>query len=98
SSSFNLPVYHSVKILILSFFFSSSRRHTRSKRDWSSDVCSSDLLFYIITDNTVVSALDAVVGVSEEQQIPLVVGEPDSLEGGGFATYGIDYYTIGYRT
>src|SRR5699024_11531285 len=27
----------------LSFFFSSRRRHTRSKRDWSSDVCSSDL-------------------------------------------------------
>src|SRR5207249_8329054 len=26
----------------LSFFFSSRRRHTRSKRDWSSDVCSSD--------------------------------------------------------
>src|SRR5215469_18086745 len=26
------------------FFFSSRRRHTRSLRDWSSDVCSSDLL------------------------------------------------------
>src|SRR5699024_12027767 len=26
------------------FFFSSRRRHTRSKRDWSSDVCSSDLM------------------------------------------------------
>src|SRR5207249_5717690 len=25
------------------FFLSSIRRHTRSKRDWSSDVCSSDL-------------------------------------------------------
>src|SRR5437868_8019503 len=25
------------------FFFSSRRRHTISKRDWSSDVCSSDL-------------------------------------------------------
>src|SRR5438874_13822736 len=25
------------------FFFSSTRRHTRSLRDWSSDVCSSDL-------------------------------------------------------
>src|SRR5699024_11854360 len=25
------------------FFFSSRRRHTNSKRDWSSDVCSSDL-------------------------------------------------------
>src|SRR5690349_24959798 len=28
---------------MLSFFFSSRRRHTRSLRDWSSDVCSSDL-------------------------------------------------------
>src|SRR2546421_3173486 len=28
----------------LVFFFSSRRRHTRSDRDWSSDVCSSDLL------------------------------------------------------
>src|SRR5699024_11255235 len=28
---------------LFSFFFSSRRRHTRSKRDWSSDVCSSDL-------------------------------------------------------
>src|SRR5699024_11952742 len=27
-------------------FFSSRRRHTRSKRDWSSDVCSSDLPIY----------------------------------------------------
>src|SRR3989442_10255794 len=27
----------------LSFFFSSRRRHTRCGRDWSSDVCSSDL-------------------------------------------------------
>src|SRR5690349_22369283 len=27
------------------FFFSSRRRHTRSLRDWSSDVCSSDLRF-----------------------------------------------------
>src|SRR6266513_6291488 len=30
-------------ILVYFFFFSSRRRHTRSKRDWSSDVCSSDL-------------------------------------------------------
>src|SRR5437868_10188314 len=28
---------------VLHIFFSSRRRHTRSKRDWSSDVCSSDL-------------------------------------------------------
>src|SRR5690606_40411105 len=27
------------------FFFSSRRRHTRFSRDWSSDVCSSDLFF-----------------------------------------------------
>src|SRR5690349_3223009 len=29
--------------LVFFFFFSSRRRHTRSLRDWSSDVCSSDL-------------------------------------------------------
>src|SRR3712207_6166774 len=30
------------------FFFSSRRRHTRYWRDWSSDVCSSDLYFRTI--------------------------------------------------
>src|SRR5699024_12055144 len=37
------------------FFFSSRRRHTRSKRDWSSDVCSSDLPMsetHVITNQT----------------------------------------------
>src|SRR5690349_25179059 len=29
--------------MLSDFFFSSRRRHTRSLRDWSSDVCSSDL-------------------------------------------------------
>src|SRR2546421_5133212 len=34
-----------IRVGLLSyFFFSSRRRHTRSDRDWSSDVCSSDLL------------------------------------------------------
>src|SRR5207249_6985298 len=32
------------------FFFSSRRRHTRSKRDWSSDVCSSDLHLQNLAD------------------------------------------------
>src|SRR5699024_12188109 len=33
---------------LVCFFFSSRRRHTRSKRDWSSDVCSSDLKVQLI--------------------------------------------------
>src|SRR5215211_8307830 len=33
----------------LLFFFSSRRRHTRSLCDWSSDVCSSDLLLLIVS-------------------------------------------------
>src|SRR2546421_12917459 len=32
-----------MRLSLLFFFFSSRRRHTRSDRDWSSDVCSSDL-------------------------------------------------------
>lgn len=55
-------------------------------------------VFYIITDNTVVSALDSIVGVANDQKIPLFVGEPDSLAKGGFVTYGFEYYDIGYRT
>src|SRR5699024_11547188 len=39
------------------FFFSSRRRHTRSKRDWSSDVCSSDLA------STVEEARDRVLAL-----------------------------------
>src|SRR5216683_5539506 len=34
------------------FFFSSRRRHTRSDRDWSSDVCSSDLLAHEISQRS----------------------------------------------
>src|SRR5271165_7482388 len=32
------------RLILFFFFFSSRRRHTRFSRDWSSDVCSSDLL------------------------------------------------------
>src|SRR2546422_5516806 len=34
---------HCVFFMFFFFFFSSRRRHTRCSRDWSSDVCSSDL-------------------------------------------------------
>src|SRR5207249_3999750 len=37
------PDFRNTEARPLCFFFSSRRRHTRSKRDWSSDVCSSDL-------------------------------------------------------
>src|SRR5690349_21874302 len=37
---FSAPIFFS-----FFFFFSSRRRHTRSLRDWSSDVCSSDLSY-----------------------------------------------------
>src|SRR5438270_8873009 len=35
---------------ILTFFFSSRRRHTRFDCDWSSDVCSSDLALVVTPD------------------------------------------------
>src|SRR5690606_40573024 len=40
-----------------SFFFSSRRRHTRFSRDWSSDVCSSDL-YVVGWSGSVASDLD----------------------------------------
>src|SRR5256885_8217796 len=38
----------SVYCIVLFFFFSSRRRHTRLQGDWSSDVCSSDLQEWMI--------------------------------------------------
>src|SRR5690554_7041670 len=36
-----------IRVANPAFFFSSRRRHTRCGRDWSSDVCSSDLAFVL---------------------------------------------------
>src|SRR5207253_5034095 len=43
------------------FFFSSRRRRTRWPRDWSSDVCSSDLFFSIASLTTPLVAGSALV-------------------------------------
>src|SRR2546429_4145130 len=39
-------LFHNKENAAFFFFFSSRRRHTRCSRDWSSDVCSSDLVAY----------------------------------------------------
>src|SRR5882762_4891925 len=50
---------------VIFFFFSSRRRHTRFKCDWSSDVCSSDLVWLLARKRRahVCAAAAAVVGV-----------------------------------
>src|SRR2546422_5471688 len=48
------------------FFFSSRRRHTRCSRDWSSDVCSSDLV--------------AGVGILGPQRLGSVAATGDGVE------------------
>src|SRR5699024_12166898 len=50
------------------FFFSSRRRHTRSKRDWSSDVCSSDLFAKDTTEFETLAELRADVKAKLEEQ------------------------------
>src|SRR5690606_39851415 len=48
------------------FFFSSRRRHTRFSRDWSSDVCSSDLsLGTIATLSPLMGLFGTIVGMIE---------------------------------
>src|SRR5690606_40664792 len=46
----------------LDFFFSSRRRHTRFSRDWSSDVCSSDLRDFYWYSPTLKRQLENVTG------------------------------------
>src|SRR5690606_40519481 len=66
----------------LFFFFSSRRRHTRFSRDWSSDVCSSDLratgapaVFWLDADRAHDAQLIAKVREELSQH------DPEQLEG-----------------
>ena len=53
---------------------------------------------WIGTDNTVVSGLEAVIGVCENNQIPLFASDDPSIERGCIAAWGFDYYDIGVQT
>ncbi len=52
----------------------------------------------VIGDNTAVSALESIIKVCEENKIPLVAGDPDSVKRGAVACYGFDYYDLGKQT
>ncbi|MFO7262974.1 MAG: sugar ABC transporter substrate-binding protein [Bacillaceae bacterium G1] len=53
---------------------------------------------YVPKDNTVVAALESVLQVGIEQKIPVFAGETDSVERGALASYGLDYFQLGYKT
>ncbi|WP_147917499.1 ABC transporter substrate-binding protein [Ruania zhangjianzhongii] len=54
--------------------------------------------YYVPTDNTVVSALEALLQVAESRSLPVIASEGDSVERGALATYGLDYEQLGYQT
>ncbi len=53
---------------------------------------------YVGTDNTVVSAFEAVVKVGIEAKIPVFAGDTASVERGAVAAIGFDYYDVGRQT
>jgi len=53
---------------------------------------------YVPTDNTIVSALEAVLSVGTDNGIPVFSGDTDSVERGAIATVGFNYYQIGRQT
>src|SRR2546422_7844534 len=62
-----------VRLGLMFFFFSSRRRHTRCSRDWSSDVCSSDLRCRVlIADAGDLAAVEAIQ-VSDNVRTPITV-------------------------
>src|SRR3977135_870241 len=71
------------------FFFSSRRRHTRLYRDWSSDVCSSDLYYAMagqgFDPDFIFSWPTGRMGVMEgESAVPAVFGSQlEKLRAGG---------------
>ena len=53
---------------------------------------------YIPTDNTVVSAFEAVVKVGKDAGIPVFAGDTDSVNRGAVAALGFNYYDVGVQT
>ena len=53
---------------------------------------------YVPTDNTVVSARESVIQVTNSNKIPLIAGESSVIEAGGLATIGINYFNLGKQT
>jgi len=53
--------------------------------------------FFITLDNTVVSGVDAVIQVANENDIPFFSSDRDTVERGAFATVGFKYFDHGYQ-
>ena len=51
----------------------------------------------VLTDNTVVSALESVVKIGEENKIPVIAGDTDSVKRGAVAAYAFDYKDLGMQ-
>lgn len=55
-------------------------------------------VIYLPIDNTVISALEAVIKVAEQSDIPVITGDTDSVSRGAIAAVGFDYYQVGRQT
>lgn len=53
-------------------------------------------VIYAPTDNMIAAGMATVAMVANENKIPTICGESGMVEAGGLATYGIDYYQLGY--
>src|SRR5437660_6894604 len=83
-------------MLFFFFFFSSRRRHTRWPRDWSSDVCSSDLgglLYWGQGRGTKAERLPLLLLIAGG--VPTVAYFIETLRAGALA-YGGWVFTAGY--
>lgn len=49
-----------------------------------------------ITDNVIAAGMATVGMVASDNGIPVICGESGMVDEGGLATYGIDYYELGY--
>lgn len=53
-------------------------------------------VIYAPTDNTIAAGMATVASVATDNKIPVICGEENMVNEGGLATYGIDYYQLGY--
>lgn len=53
-------------------------------------------VIYAPTDNTIAAGMPTVSMIATDNGLPIICGEQGMVDAGGLATYGIDYYQLGY--
>src|SRR5256885_5139603 len=89
-------VFDRICFSVYFFFFSSRRRHTRLQGDWSSDVCSSDLIMLTLVASVLTWIISIPIGVYSAARRDSILDQ--GVRVATFTLYSMPVFLIGFRS